>query len=154
MFFIRKLYKRININKKSKLQIFCGVMLLWIIFAYCLNSFLIKPYSTQESSFFCFFMHNFFNDIWAGCFIAIVPNLIALKKGMVFNNILFYVVLWLFESLVWEWGRPFVLHVFNPFNKLPKFLWGDFLAYALGTILVYTIVVLIVRFCGNKKKYY
>jgi hypothetical protein len=97
-------------------------------------------------------MHNFFNDIWAGCFISIVPNLIALKKNRIFNNLWFYVILWIFESIVWELGRPFVLYIFNPFHKTPKILWGDFFAYMLGTFIVYLVVMLIIKFC-NRKKY-
>ena len=148
---MKRLSIKINDYQKFKLLGFCNVILVSVIFLYCLNSFFIKPNIKENASKFNYFMHNYFNDIWAGCFISIIANLLALKKGRIFNQVWFYVIIWFFESAVWEFLRPFILYLFNPLNKSPKFLWGDFLAYAFGTFFVFIMVALIIKKCEHER---
>ena len=122
MRFMIKPYITLNNNQKKYLLFYYILMFATTILAYCLNSYLIKPNINEFDSSINFFMHNYFNDIWAGIFIASLSNFLAIRKNKCFNNFWFYFILWILESTTWEMLRPFVLMFFNPFNKTPKFL--------------------------------
>ena len=136
-----RLYSEILDKKRCFSNIVLAlIILLFIAILYVVNSCYIKPLVAKSVSCFSYFMINYFNDFWAGVFIAISANLFVLvTRKQYLRNIIFYLGLWLFESLIWEVVRPYILSVFNPFSKNPKFLWGDVLVYGVGTILGYLL---------------
>ena len=128
-------------------------ILFWILLSsfiltaivYALNTFLIKPLIDTPTNFLEDVMVNYFNDFWAGVFMVAFANLIVLRRNRYFYHVLFYIALFLFESVMWEVVRPFFLQVFNPFNRVPHFMWGDFVAYGLGTFIMFFVVLLTTR---------
>ncbi len=124
-------------NKGRKKYIFVLAVIIGIIFIlYVINSFLIKP-NINSDNLVSFFMINFFNDFLASVLIAAFANILSLRKNIIFNNFIFYMALWFTESIIWEFLRPLVLLLFNPFNKEPHFLWGDIVIYFLGTTFLF-----------------
>ena len=110
---------------------------------YLVNSYYLKPFLANDSSIFSHFMRGYFNDFWAGMFVVILSNFLAiLVKKKYVKHILFYIVLWIFESFIWEIARPYILMTVNPLNKIPTASWGDVLAYGAGTFIAYAIYVL------------
>ena len=136
-------------KQKIILNKFCLITLFFVVFVYSVNTFIIKPNLNERSSFFAYFMWNYFNDIWAGSFIASLANFLLLKKSRYFGSVYFYILFWIVESLTWEFFRPILLTIFNPFNKTPKMLFGDFFSYALGTFAVFISV----RFFSKKYEF-
>lgn len=123
-----------------------------VVIFYGVNSFYVKPKLSDKGGVFAFFMINYFNDVGAGVMIAAFANLLFLhNKGKCVVGVLFYLILTAYECVIWEVVRPFVLMLFNPFHKTPKFLWGDMLAYALGNVAVYCITSFLYRVIRNKK---
>ena len=139
------IYSNVLTKKKLVVNIFyLSVSFLFVGMAYIINSCCIKPQIVEINTFWQCCMVNYFNDFWAGIFIATFSNLmfILVKKRYIRNSI-FYVALWIFVSLIWEVFRPFVLLVANPFNKTPKALWGDVVVYGMGILLFYIIITLL-----------
>ncbi len=130
---------------KSRL-LYCLIVIHFIIIIlYFINTYKIKPILTNLESPIEFFMMNYFNDICAGSLISALSNLLFLNYNRYFDHFRFYFVLWVMECIFWEVLRPYILLFYNPFNKTPKFLWNDFIAYAIGTILIYLLICIIVR---------
>ena len=130
-------------RKKNFLLHFLTVGVVLVL--YIANSCYIKP-MMDEKSFFGFIMINFFNDMMAGVVVVSLANIISIIfKRRYIKHSLFYVVVCLFECLVWEVFRPYVLSVINPFHKNPKFLWGDCIAYAVGTLLAFMFICIVNR---------
>ena len=127
----------------TKLLFCCITIIVLGIITYCLNTFLIKPKINEKNSFFSYFICNFLNDIWAGSIIAAFANILVLFRNSYFKSIVFYFIIWIIESVIWEFLRPAILSVFNPFNKVPKLLFGDFISYALGTLIVFMLLRLL-----------
>lgn len=145
------------LDKKEKEII--TIINLFIIFlvslSYLFNTIYIKPQLNENDNWFFFFMINYFNDIGAGVMIAAFANLLfILKRKRCVLALKFYLFLSLLECIIWEFVRPFILIVFNPFNKSPKFLWGDMIAYTIGTLFVYLTVYIahkkLTHECQNK----
>ena len=141
MCFVRKTCEKINVKQKNIISIFCLGTIFFVVVFYCINSFFIKPKINENNSTLSYFMYNYFNDILAGNFIAVFANILILRRNMCFVKSYFYIILWAIVSIIWEFCRPFILYVFNPFNKSPKFLLGDLLAYAIGIFWVYIIII-------------
>lgn len=128
------------------------IFFILVFIFYFVNSNFIKPHITDNCSFFGYFMLNFFNDFWAGFFIATLCNfLFILTKNLYIKSPLFYLILWVVESFIWEIIRPFILKVFNPLDKTPKALWGDVIIYGVGTFTAYAIFSLLNRILKEDK---
>ncbi len=141
------------LNKKELFINFfsCISLLLVIICFYIINSLFIKPSISIVDSWTDYFFINFFNDIWAGVFICVLLNLLLLHSKKRFaKNFFIYVFLWLTESIIWEIFRPYVLLIFNPFNKIPKALFGDVISYGLGTFFAYFFFIILNVFIRRK----
>ncbi len=146
------LYSELLDKKSLVANIVLSVIFFLLIFIlYLINSYYIKPLLLYSDSLFSYFMINYFNDFWAAIFIVFVANFIVLiTRKQYINNIIFYVVLWLVESFIWEFVRPYILIIFNPLNKIPKFLWGDIVVYGVGVLIGY-FVFIIFNFTLRKK---
>ena len=136
-----RLYSEV-LDKKRLVSniVFSLIVFLSIAILYYINSYCVKPQIVESDSVFNYFMVNYFNDLWAGIFIVFSANLIVLiTQKKYIKSVIFYVCLWILESFIWEIARPYVLTIFNPFNKTPKFLWGDIVIYGIGTLLGYLL---------------
>ncbi len=134
------LSKKLHKNEKKVLAIISLLIISLVALSYLLNTIYIKPQLNEKSNWFSFFMINYFNDVGAGMMIAAFSNLLfIIKKRRYISSLKFYLFLALIECIIWEIIRPFILMIFNPFNKNPKFLWGDMIAYAIGTLIIYLI---------------
>ena len=144
---------KLNKNEKNFLVIINLIIISLVSLLYLLNTSYIKPRLNENDDWISFFMINYCNDVGAGIMIAAFSNLLfILKKRRCIISLKFYLFLSLIESLIWEFVRPFVLMIFNPFNKYPKFLWGDMIAYTIGTLMVYLIISIIYRRMSNESK--
>ena len=151
MRFIGNITCSIGYCSKKKLLLFYCIISIVVTILYSVNSFIIKPLIIEDKGFIQYFMLNYFNDFWAGVIIAVIPNILLFKKGKVLISIVAYMVIWIVASLIWEFLRPFVLLLFNPFNKVAHFLWGDFVAYLVGTLITYVTIMIIIRHARCKK---
>lgn len=135
------LSKPLDKKEKKFITIINLFIVLFVSLSYLFNTIYIKPQLNENDNWISFFMTNYFNDIGAGVMIAAFANLLfILKKRSCVLALKFYLFLSLLECIIWEFVRPFILMVFNPLNKSPKFLWGDMIAYIVGTLIVYLIV--------------
>lgn len=142
---MRNLCKVATKGTKKRILILLLLLVVLTFITYGINSFIIKPKIGQPKNVLEYIMVNFFNDFWAGVFIVSIANVIALRKSCYFSDIVFYVCVFIFESIMWEVIRPYILYLFNPLNKTPHFLWGDFVAYGLGNFLVYFFIRITTR---------
>ncbi len=98
-------------------------------------------------------MINYFNDVGAGIMIpAFSCLLFTIHQKKCPTALTFYLLLAVIECVVWEVLRPYVLMVFNPFDKTPKFLWGDMIAYTIGTLVTYFIIIITYKIMNNEPK--
>ena len=147
------LSKKLHKNEKKVLTIISLFIISLVSLLYLLNTIYIKPKLNENEDWISFFMINYCNDVGAGIIIASFSNLLfILKKRRCINSLSFYLVLSLFECIIWEFVRPFILIIFNPFNKTPKFLWGDMIAYTAGILVVYLIVFIVYKEISNESK--
>ena len=147
------LSKYLNYKEKKALMAVNIAIVAFIALFYLINTIYIKPQLNEAENWFSFFMINYFNDVGAGAFIASFSNILfILRKGKFPVALKFYLILSIIECIIWEFIRPFVLMVFNPFHKSPKFLWGDMIAYTAGTMFAYLIISIIYRGIKNESK--
>ena len=147
------LSKYLNHKEKKVLIVVNLAIISFIALLYLINTIYIKPQLTETENWYSFFMINYFNDVGAGVLIASYANLLFILKKRKFPLTLkFYLILSIVECIIWVVVRPFVLMVFNPFHKTPKFLWGDMIAYTVGTMITYLIISIIYRGIKNESK--
>ena len=148
------LSRKLDKNEKKWLSIIHLIIISFVSLSYLLNTIYIKPQLYENEDWFSFFMINYYNDVGAGVLIAAFSNLLFIhKQRRCLCSFKFYLFLSLIECIIWEFVRPFVLMLFNPFKKTPKFLWGDMIAYTIGTFIIYLITYIIFRkLCYDSKR--
>ena len=147
------LSRRLDYIQKKKLIIFNLGIISLVSITYWINTIYIKPKLNEHEDWLSFFMVNYLNDLGAGIMIAAFSHLLfILTKRRYIISLRFYIFLAFVECIIWEFMRPFVLMIFNPFNKTPKFLWGDMLAYTIGTMIVYLLFLIIYKGMSNESK--
>ena len=147
------LSKHLNHREKKVLMIVNIGICFLIVLLYLINTIYIKPRLNEDENWHSYFMINYFNDVGAGLFIASYSNILFIhSEGKFPSAFKFYLILSILECIIWEFIRPFVLILFNPFHKSPKFLWGDMVAYTVGTMMTCLIVTIIYKGIKNAAK--
>ncbi|MCR5706276.1 MAG: hypothetical protein K6G48_05740 [Acholeplasmatales bacterium] len=118
-----------------------AIIIISIIILYSINTWAIKPHCDEDRSFIEYIICNQVNDFLCPIALISILNLLTtITSRRVITSIIFYLILFIVSSLVWELLRPYILKLYNPFDKTPHTRAGDFIAYFLGYLVAYLVV--------------
>ena len=141
----------VSVTKKREWLI--QISILIVAFSlYLINSKIIKPNINEENSLLEYFMYNQFNDFLCPIVLcSLIGSITSILKKEIISSVIIYLIVFVISALVWEVLRPYILLVFNPFNKVAHFKFGDIVAYFLGYSAHYIYIVFRYRIKRSEK---